>query len=88
MGIRPRGSGRRAESRSKFGGRKQAAIDFVTDKTELDEAVAHVKAEYNRAGGLLNMVFTLGEFEIKSDIKQWLGDRDYTRDNWAILSNT
>ncbi len=69
----------------KVWGDKQAAIDFVTDKTELAEAVAHVKAEYNRAGGLLNMVFTLGEFEIKSDIKQWLGDRDYTRDNWAIL---
>jgi hypothetical protein len=69
----------------KVWGNKQAAIDFVTDQAELAEAVAHVKAEYNRPGGLLSMVFTLGEFEIKSDIKQWLGDRDYTRDNWAIL---
>lgn len=69
----------------KVWGDKQAAIDFVTDKAELAAAIDHVKTEYHRPGGLLNMVFTLGEFKIQSNVKQWLGDREYTRDNWAVL---
>lgn len=69
----------------KVWGDKQAAIDFVTDQAELAEALEHVKAEYHRPSGLLNMIFTLGEFEIKGYVRQWLADRDYTRDNWAIL---
>lgn len=69
----------------KVWGDKQKAIDFITCPLELAEAIEHVKAEYRRPDGLVDMVLTLGEFNIRGLVREYMAERDYTRDNWAIL---
>lgn len=69
----------------KVWGDEQAAIAFITEPAELEQAIAFVSTQYRDPIGHVDMQIQAARLEMRISIRDLMAERDYTRHNWAIL---